>query len=85
MGFLTSKKFYNKYGFETVDSAYPYFELLALKLNSPAPNPSFTQNTKKGTYNNTKEFSFIFSNQCPYMEEYRKIMAAVCKKREKST
>jgi hypothetical protein len=41
--FLTDKKFYLKQGFEVVDSAPPYFELLVLKFNKKVlcRNPLF--------------------------------------------
>ena len=85
MGFLTDKSFFQKHGFVTCDTAYPYFELLVRKLSSTAFQPKFTQNAKQGIFNNSKEFSFVFSNQCPYMEEYAKIMADVCEQRGKTT
>ncbi len=68
--FLTDKKFYLHYGFEVVDSASPYFELLALKFNKNAKNPTFTENAKKGICKNKKGFTLIYSNQCPFIEEY---------------
>jgi ribosomal protein S18 acetylase RimI-like enzyme len=37
--FLTDKKYYEYHGFEVVDSAPPYFELLVLKFNKNAKNP----------------------------------------------
>jgi ribosomal protein S18 acetylase RimI-like enzyme len=85
MGFLTDKKFFVKHGFETCDTAYPYFELLSYKLNKNASDPAFTDNARNGVFNNNKDFSFVFSNQCPYAEEYAKLMADVCEKRGKTT
>ncbi len=46
--FLTDKKFYLKNGFETVDFAEPYFELLAIKFDKNAKNPAFAESAKKG-------------------------------------
>jgi len=85
MGFLTDKKFFIKHGFEVCDNAFPYFELLQYKINNNATNPEFTSNAKTGIYHNKKDFTFIYSNQCPYTEEYAKLMADVCKKRGKTT
>lgn len=80
--FLTDKKFYLHHGFEVVDSAPPYFELLAVKFNKNAKNPSFTENTKKGICKNKKGFTLIYSNQCPFMEEYVALLDKVCKNKK---
>jgi len=79
--FLTDKKFYIKYGFEIIDTANPYFELLELKLNKKADSPKFTESAKKGECNDKKGFTFYFSNQCPFMEEYVYILSEVLKGR----
>lgn len=69
--FLTDKKFYLKHGFETVDTAPPYFELLARKFSTAAPLPHFADHAKNGsTHAGAKGFTFVFSNQCPFMEDY---------------
>ncbi len=78
--FLTDKKFYEKHGFKTVDSAPPYFELLVLKFNQQAEDPRFTENVKKGIILDNEGLSFIYSNQCPFMEEYVSILSDVAKK-----
>jgi ribosomal protein S18 acetylase RimI-like enzyme len=85
MGFLTDKKFFGKFGFETTDTAYPYFELLVFKFNPSSSSPKFTKTAKEGIFNNKADFSFVFSNQCPYMEEYATLMVEMCKKRGKTT
>lgn len=77
--FLTDKKFYLHNNFEIIDTAPPYFELLVLKFNKNAKNPSFTENVKKGICNNKKGFTFIYSNQCPFMEEYVGLLSDICK------
>ncbi|EMY68295.1 GNAT family N-acetyltransferase [Leptospira vanthielii] len=78
--FLTDKKFYLKHGFELVDTAAPYFELLVLKLNKKAKNPSFIHQTKTNIHSLKKGFTFIYSNQCPFMDEYVAILANLSKK-----
>ena len=67
--FLTDKKFYLKQGFEVVDYAEPYFELLVLKFNEKAQNPKFSDKAKKGIFENKADFSFVYSNQCTFMED----------------
>jgi ribosomal protein S18 acetylase RimI-like enzyme len=79
--FLTDKKFYQKQGFEVVDSAPPYFELLVLKFNKNAESPRFTRNAKKGTCSDKAGFTFIFSSQCPFMGEYVVLLSEICRGR----
>lgn len=80
--FLTDKKFYLKHEFEAVDSVPPYFELLVLKFNKNAGTPKFTDGVKKGTCSNKQGFTFIYSNQCPFTEEYVGIYAEVLKSKK---
>lgn len=79
--FLTDKKFYEKMGFITVDTAPPYFELMILKFNKNATNPFFSENAKTGKCSDKKGFTFIYSNQCPFMEEYVNLLAAISAKK----
>ena len=80
--YLTDKKFYINSGFEVCDTAYPYFELLSLKISKDGQLPKFTKNAKQGIYKNKKDFSFVYSNQCPFTKEYAEIMSEVVKKRD---
>ena len=77
--FLTDKKFYEKKGFITVDTAPPYFELMVLKFNENAKVPAFTENVKKGVCFSKKGFTFIYSNQCPFMDEYVELLVKEAK------
>lgn len=79
--FLTDKKFYLEHGFRTVDKAPPYFELLFLNLNKKAEPPRFTLNAKEGTCSNKEGFTFISSNQCPFMEDYVNLLSDTLKNR----
>lgn len=79
--FLTDKKFFLHHGFELVDSAYPYFELLTLKLNKNAESPRFSPLAKNGTCPHPEGFAFIYSNQCPFMEEYTGLLSEVLKRK----
>jgi len=80
--FLTDKKFYLKNGFEVIDSATPYFELLVLNFDNKGQNPKFTENTKRGICKNNKGLTFIYSNQCPFMEEYAQRFLKVSKEHD---
>ena len=75
--FLTDKKYYLKKGFEVVDKAAPYFELLTLRFNKEADAPQFREEARNGECSNKKGFTFIYSNQCPFMEEYVKLLNSV--------
>ena len=80
MPFLTDKKFFIKNGFSVSDTADPYFELLSLKFNNKAVDPKFTDFAIKGTCTNNKGFTFIYSNQCPFMEEYVELLSIISSK-----
>ena len=82
MPFLTDRKFFLHHGFEVVDEASPYFELLALKLKSDAKDPEFTENAKKAECENKKGFTFIYSNQCPFMEEYIQLLSKILENKD---
>lgn len=77
--FLTDKKFYEHNGFKVIDTAPPYFELLEFKINSKANSPSFAKHVKDGTCDNKNGFTFIYSHQCPFMEEYVGLLMNICK------
>ncbi len=79
--FLTDKRFYEKHGFAVVDTAPPYFELLALKFKSAAKNPAFTGDAREGTSAHKKGLAFVYSHQCPFMEEYTALLARMAKDR----
>ena len=79
--FMTDRKFYLKHGFEVADTAEPYFELLVLRLNQKAELPRFTESAKTGTCGNKKGFTFVYSCQCPFMEEYVRILSEMLLKR----
>ena len=80
--YLTDKNFYLKHGFEVVDSAAPYFELLALKFDKKGENPVFSNSVKNNCYSDEKGFTYIYSNQCPFMEEYAGLLAEISGKNE---
>ncbi|RUM36697.1 MAG: GNAT family N-acetyltransferase [Desulfobulbus sp.] len=68
--FLTDKKFFIHKGFTVADQAPPYFELLVLPSRANAEVPRFTGNARNGTCKDVEGFTFLYSNQCPFTEEY---------------
>lgn len=80
--FLTEREFFKEFGFETVDTAPPYFELMVLKLNKNAKSPIFSGNAKRGICANKNGFTFIYSNQCPFIEDSIKNLTKVLKNKK---
>lgn len=79
--YLTEKSFFTKHGFITIDTAPPYFELLALKLDPDAITPVFSEKAKTGQCENKSGFTLIYSNQCPFTQEYTEGMSRVLKEK----
>lgn len=80
--FLTDKKFYLHNGFEVIDTAGSYFELLTLKFNKEGKDPKFTKSAKIGVCTNKNGFTYVFSNQCPFMEGVAEDMKRVAQKKD---
>jgi hypothetical protein len=55
---------------------------MILKFNKKANSLKFSENAKKGIFKHKKDFSFVYSNQCPFMEEYVEIMTDILKKKK---
>ncbi len=93
--YLTDKRFFLQHGFEVVDSAPPYFELLALEFDGdeegatttpidtsmPSEPPAFTAAAKTGTCPVNAGFYFVYSHQCPFMEEYVHLLADLARQK----
>ena len=82
--FLTDKKFYLKQGFTVVDTTPPYFELLLLSFTDKVTAPKFSKTVATGQCENKNGFTFVYSNQCPFMEEYVGLLSEVAKKKDMS-
>lgn len=82
MGFLSDPKFMKYKGFESVDSAQPYFELLYLPFDKAAEKPKFNESLKE---TNKKEmpsgFVMYYTNQCPFTAKYVPILKEYAKNR----
>ena len=75
--FLTDKKFFAAHGFEVVDSAPPFFELLALRLDRTAPAPVFSEAAKRNARPGESGLFFSHADQCPFMEGYVGLLSRV--------
>lgn len=65
-GYLSDKRFFLYQGFEVVDEAEPYFQLVALTFDSTAVSPSF----KKTKLDSTQSIGIqiYYTAQCPFTE-----------------
>ncbi|MFW5711176.1 MAG: GNAT family N-acetyltransferase [Spirochaetota bacterium] len=93
--YLTDKRFFLQHGFKVVDNAPPYFELLALEFDGdedgatstpidtamPSEPPAFTADAKTGSCPVSEGFYFVYSHQCPFMEEYVHLLADLARQK----
>lgn len=69
MGFLSDPKYMKYKGFETVDTANPYFELLYLPFDKAASKPGFKESVKRHG-EMPAGFTLYYTNQCPFTAKY---------------
>lgn len=82
MGFLSDPKFMRYKGFETVDTAAPYFELLYLPFDKGVEKPRFKAFVKDPRHSDMPEgFTIYYTNQCPFTAKYVPILEELAKKR----
>lgn len=80
MGFLSDPKYMKYKGFETVDTASPYFELMYLPFDKSADKPCFKKSVH--THENIpKGFALYYTNQCPFTAKYVPIIESMAKER----
>lgn len=79
MGFLSDPNFMKYKGFETVDSASPYFELLYLPFNKNAERPQFKAHLKEAKRDMPSGFTLYYTNQCPFTAKYVPILEEMAK------
>ncbi|WP_080839462.1 N-acetyltransferase [Cohnella massiliensis] len=76
--FLSDKTFFEHMGFEAVDRAEPYFQLMALRWNERAVVPTFNKRARLST--DDEGISVYYTAQCPFavgvLEELSKVAAA---------
>ena len=80
MGFLSDPQYMKYKGFETVDTASPYFELMYLPFDKSADKPCFKKSVH--THENIpKGFVLYYTNQCPFTAKYVPIIENMAKER----
>ncbi len=80
MGFLSDPKYMSYKGFQTADTAEPYFELMYLPFEEGAPLPRF-RDTVRGHEDLTEGFVLYYTNQCPFTAKYVPILEEMAKSR----
>lgn len=75
--FLSDKSFYLKSGYEVVDSALPYFELLAKRFDNKAELPKFSHSAKEGFPEEIKGIDIFYTVQCPFTIPYIKLLRPI--------
>ncbi|PZD93741.1 GNAT family N-acetyltransferase [Paenibacillus sambharensis] len=70
--YLSDKKFLLKQGFETVDTAPPYFELMVKRLGEGGPVPRFKECAKQSRLEADLHDGLVvcYTSQCPFTEYY---------------
>ncbi len=81
MPYLSDLKFLRYKGFESVDTAEPYYELLYLPFDTNASKPCFKDSVKK-PYIEEVGFVLFYSHQCPFTAKYVPIIEGIAKDKD---
>lgn len=81
MSFLADPKYLKYKGFETADTASPYFELMYLPFDKNAEKPCFRQQVKEPAQNMPNGFTLYYTSQCPFTAKYVPIIEEMAKAR----
>lgn len=78
--FLSDPKYLKYKGFQTADTASPFYELLYLPLDKSAPVPKFKDCAKLGQISDMG-IVLYYSNQCPHTDKYAPMVADLAAQR----
>lgn len=81
MPFLSDPKYLKHKGFEVVDTARPYYELMCLKFDDNVETPRFMEHVKK-PHIDKEGFVLYYTTQCPFNVKYVPIIETVAKDRK---
>lgn len=77
-GFLSDPKYMKYKGFETADTADPYFELMYLPFDEKADKPRFRSSVhQRGSM--PEGFVLYYTNQCPFTAKYVPLLENMAK------
>ncbi len=80
LGFLSDPKYLKYKGFETADTASPYFELMYLPFDKGADKPRFKPCVKDMAHTDKPDgFALYYTNQCPFTAKYVPILEEMAK------
>ncbi len=79
-GFLSDPKHLRYKGFETVDTADPYFELMYLPFGENADRPRF-RDTVRDHGDMPEGFALYYTSQCPFTAKYVPLLEDMARKR----
>ena len=81
-GFLADPKYLKYKGFETVDTANPYFELMVLSFDNSTDKPRFKSVVKKAKQETMQNgFTLYYTSQCPFTAKYVPLLEKIAKER----
>ncbi|OYP46519.1 YoaP-like protein [Lachnotalea glycerini] len=76
--YLSDPKYLKYKGFEVVDTAMPYYELLCLKFDKNSDSPKFMKHVKN-PHIDKEGFVLYYSSQCPFIAKYVPLIEAIAK------
>ena len=80
LGFLSDPKYLKYKGFHTVDTADPYFELMALSFQENAGRPHFLPQVKQAAPPVPQSgLALYYTSQCPFTAKYVPLLEAICR------
>lgn len=80
LGYLSDPKYMAYKGFETVDHADPYFELMYLPFSGDAEKPRFRKHVKEVKPDCPKDgFTLYYTSQCPFTAKYVPLLEQTAK------
>ncbi len=80
-GFLSDPEYLKHKGFETADTASPYFELMYLPFDKNDEKPRF-KNTVHSQEHLPEGFVLYYTNQCPFTAKYVPLLENMAKVRK---
>lgn len=82
LGFLADPKYLRYKGFQTADTAAPYFELMFLPFAQNAPAPRFKSYVAQAERSVPQTgFCLYYTSQCPFTAKYVPLLEAVARKK----
>ena len=81
-GFLSDPAYMKYKGFETTDTASPYFELMYLPFDPRAEKPRFRSSVQEKEHRGIPNgFTIYYTSQCPFTAKYVPLLEEAAKKK----